>query len=513
MLTVHLRVNDAATGKPTPVRLQVTGPDGTFYAPLGRSAEFPTGRGEAVGGHLRLGREKWVYTDGSCEVKLPAGVPLRVRATKGPEYGPLDQTVTLGPGQMALRFAVERRSELATDGWVSGDTRCHFLAPHAALLEAAAEDLDVVNLLAVVHPVASLDGTAYPLAPDLLAFSGQAPALESHGRLVAVNTLNAHPVLGKVGLLYSHRPVFPLAFGGDEDTDDWSVCDWCDQCHRKGGLVVWVDAFRQGVGPVGGEALAAAVLGKVDAIEFVGDPKQQAFLPWVYGLWDAGFPIPLAGGSGKDSNRVPLGCPRTYANVLPSPDREAGGALTGAPSSPGTPYKAWVEAVRAGRTFVTNGPVVRLDVASRGPGDTVDAAGPHPVRASAASLTRFDKLELVAAGAVIAAAGATNSGPGGVWTAELEVPHAPTESGWVAARCIGGFDPLLPPGVLVFAHTSPVWVRVGGKPSARRKAALAPIRQAVEQTREWVETQGRFASPRAKQHLLDLCDAALERLS
>src|SRR5689334_13978039 len=109
MLTVHLRINDAATGKPTPVRVRVSGPDGTHYAPLGRFAEFPMGRNEAVGGCLAVGRERWFYTDGACEIPLPAGVPLRVQATKGPEYKPLDQTVTLGAGQMALRFAVERQ--------------------------------------------------------------------------------------------------------------------------------------------------------------------------------------------------------------------------------------------------------------------------------------------------------------------------------------------------------------------------------------------------------------------
>jgi hypothetical protein len=40
-LTVHLRVNDAATGQPTPVRLRISGPDGQTFAPLGRLTRFP----------------------------------------------------------------------------------------------------------------------------------------------------------------------------------------------------------------------------------------------------------------------------------------------------------------------------------------------------------------------------------------------------------------------------------------------------------------------------------------
>jgi hypothetical protein len=478
MLTVHLRINDAATGKPTAVRLSVTGPDGTTYAPLGRFVDFPTGRGEGVGGHLRLGRERWCYVDGSCEVKLPAGVPLRVRATKGPEYRPLDQTVTLGPGQIALRLAVERFTDHRADGWYSGDTRCHGLAPHAALLEAAAEDLDVVNVLAAVKPVASLDGTAYPLAPDLLAFSGQAAALEAHGRLVAVNTMNAHPALGKVGLLYSHRPVFPLTFG-DEDTDDWSVCDWCDQCHRKGGLTVWVEPFHHEAGLLGGEALVAAVLGKIDVIEVGGRPRKQPLLPWVYRLWNAGFLVPLVGGSGKDSNRVPLGRSRTYARP--------------APGEPFT-YKAWVTAVRAGRTFVTGGPLLSLDGDGRGPGETVDAAGAVRVRVGGQSLAPLDKVELVCNGEVVAA------DPAG-----LDVTMPVTGSCWLAARCRTADED-------GFAHSSPVIVRVNGMPPPRRPDAVAAIRRSVDEAREWVEAQGRFADPKARQHLLDLCGEAVRRL-
>ena len=80
MLNVHLRINDAATSQPTPVRLCVSGPGGTVFAPLGRTLDFPAGCNEDVGGHLRCGRERWYATPGACEVALPSGVPLRVRA-------------------------------------------------------------------------------------------------------------------------------------------------------------------------------------------------------------------------------------------------------------------------------------------------------------------------------------------------------------------------------------------------------------------------------------------------
>ncbi|HEX4591448.1 MAG TPA: hypothetical protein VH120_16045, partial [Gemmataceae bacterium] len=88
---VHFRINDAATGKPTPVRLRVTDAAGNYYAPYGRSTEFATGVGEDVGGNLLVGRERWTYIDGTCEIGVPPG-ELTIQATKGPEYKPLRQT-------------------------------------------------------------------------------------------------------------------------------------------------------------------------------------------------------------------------------------------------------------------------------------------------------------------------------------------------------------------------------------------------------------------------------------
>lgn len=501
MLTVHIRVTDTASGRPTPVRLRITGPDGAFYVPFGRSIDFPTGRGESVGGHLLLGAERWVYADGSCEMQLPTGVPLRVQAWKGPEYQPVDQTVTLGPGQMAIRLAVKRRSDIRADGWYPGDTRCHFLPPHAALLEAAAEDLDVVNVLATPLTQLTQDGKICTTVPDLLGYSGQSPALSADdslsgaegerargGRLVAVNTLNTHPVLGRVGLLHTHRPVFPLTFGPPDETDDWSVCDWCDQCHRKGGLAVWVDAFRTETLP--GEALVALILGKIDAIELDSHPRRHSLLPVWYRLLDAGLQVPLVGGSGKDSNRIALGAVRTYARLM------SGESLT---------YKNWIEAVRAGRTFATNGPLLSFAVEGARPGETIDLPGTRSirVRATVNGTTLTGRLEVVMGSKILS----TAEESGGF---SLEIECSPTESAWVAARYTGSPPP--PATDLSFAHTSPVYIRIGGQSLSARPEAVAALQRSVEEVAEWVNTLGRFHEPKKQAHLLELCRQAGAKL-
>ena len=61
-LPVHIRVNDTATGQPTPVRIRFEA-QGRSFAPFGRLDVFPTASGVDVGGHLQLGSQKFYYID------------------------------------------------------------------------------------------------------------------------------------------------------------------------------------------------------------------------------------------------------------------------------------------------------------------------------------------------------------------------------------------------------------------------------------------------------------------
>jgi hypothetical protein len=151
-----------------------------------------------VGGNLLLGQEEYAYVDGTCEIELPAG-QISLAGSKGPEYQPFREEVLLTPGQLSLRFEIKRWTNLRERGWYSGDVLARFLTPHGALLEGAAEDLAVVNLLALEYMdwhqfIEDYSGSDYrdPLlgeprsrprlykqVSNILAFSGQRPALEA----------------------------------------------------------------------------------------------------------------------------------------------------------------------------------------------------------------------------------------------------------------------------------------------------------------------------------------------
>jgi hypothetical protein len=497
--------------------MHISGPAGEYYAPLGRQVDFPTGRNEVVGGHLYLGGKKFAYIDGACEIKLPTEVPLTVEITKGPRYLPIHETVTLGKGQIALRLSVQPALEPEGGDWVAADARAHFLTPDAAKLESQAEDVHWLNLLATVQHFPSTDGHLYRTAPSLLEFSGQETLLNG----IVVNTFNTHPTLGKLALLNCHRPVYPLTSGGD-DCDDWSLSDWCGQCHRKKGLVVWSDAFRSDTGLVGGEGLICAILGMVDAIEFDARDRSPPLLPWWYRLLNAGFRIPIVGASGKDSNRIPLGALRTYTPACHSPSRDPKGAV--GISGPHAPredslhaeredhYSQWIEHVRAGRTSVSNGPIVHLEM---------DRARSRVI-AKAVSSIPFDRLELVANGEVIAQSNMDES-----MRSEIVLDKLPPEGGWIAARCHGPKSTIYPLQP-VFAHTSAIELPsrhvqpVAGQPAHSRpvapqpdclRKAIPPLRRCVEETQTWIEQYGRFENPRSKEQYLRRCELALSELT
>jgi hypothetical protein len=348
-------------------------------------------------------------------------------------------------------------------------------------LEAKAEGLSLVQLLAIETAIPSLDGHTYASAPHIHGFSGQDVALVSETAKLAINTCNYHPVLGKVSLLHAHRIIYPLMFGGTDYSDDWSLCDWCDQCHRKGGLTVWSDVPEPAHG---GEALIALILGKIDALEIHFLHKKAPILPFIYQLYNAGCTVPLVGASAKDSNRHVLGMPRTYVQL---------------PANTDLTLANWVAAIKAGRCYVTNGPLLDYSVTGN---------GPYHIQAIATSITAFERLELVENGVVTTSQTATLTDQ--KWTARIDMIYQPQGPTWLALRVLGTSSTNLNPEQPVFAHTSPILF--SQTPEARSRA-IRSLQDMVKKTTEWVRDQGRFTDDKYRMRLLTYCQQAEDTLS
>ena len=495
MQTVHVRVNDAATGKPTPCRIRFTDAEGRYYAPFGRLTDFAVNDWAVdVGGNVMAGYDAYAYIDGACEVRLPAGV-IRVQVSKGFEYRPIDEQVLLAAGKLALRFAVPRWADMPREGWYAGDSWAHFMTPHAAQLEAAAEGLAVVDLLACETLLWGSEGRQCNAIPNILAFSGQQPALERSGHQVVVNTLNTHDRLGRLALLNCHRPVFPLTFGGPDGVDNWTLADWCDQCHRKGGLVVGHNFFGNYERHPHGEVLPNLILGRIDALLMNSgfEHSQNPILSDWHSLLNAGFRVPVVGGSGKMDNMTVLGRQRTYARL------QSGQELT---------YKNWTEAVRAGRSFVTNSPILSFLVNGQESGVLIDLPGSSAsihIQAGAESLLPFDRLEVVYNGSVVAHAKPTGS----PYKAALETDIALSSPGWLAARCWGPFRDDWQDWI--GAQTSPIYVQVAGQGPRPSVETVAPLLDKMDKMLDWV-ARGARCDDQQRQRLAGIFEAARQEL-
>src|SRR6185295_8800781 len=146
--------------------------------------------------------------------------------------------------------------------------------------------------------------------------------------------------------------------------------------------------------------------------------------------------------------RGPVGMNRVFVNV------GAGRPLA---------YRAFLDALKAGRTFVTNGPLLTFTLEGRDVGDEIALpAGEHTLRARVIlrSIAPVDRLEIVSNGAVVATVPLDASRT----RADATVPLTVSGSAWFTLRASapGAVEPVL--DIYPFATTSPIYVTVGGRP-------------------------------------------------
>jgi hypothetical protein len=125
----------------------------------------------------------------------------------------------------------------------------------------------------------------------------------------------------------------------------------------------------------------------------------------------------------------------------------------------------WFAAVKAGRTFVTSGPMLDFTVNGERPGAELKLkpGDKLKVKAEAEGLMAEPRyLELVEQGEVVARA------PRGGRKLALETELTVQHSTWLAVRAAG-------------AHTTPVYVRVGAEPTWKRAAVGELVRVRLEQ--------------------------------
>jgi len=438
----------------SPARVSVTGADGRSFAPddAWRHADDGFDRRE------RRFEYGYFHTAGNSVLTLPAG-RYEVEVSRGPVHRVERRTIEVGAGRTAaLSVTLRPLSDLTAGGWRSADLHVHMNyggtyrnTPRYLAFQARAEDLDLVENL-IVNKEGRIPDIEYPVGKD--------PA--STATTVIVHDQEYHTsVWGHVGLLGLKDHVLLPGYAGYQGTPAASLAptnaEVADLARRQGGVVGYVHPFDSDpdpsdtTHPLTAEFPVDLALGKVayyEAMGFVDDPMATAHV-W-YRALNCGFRLPAGAGTDAMANfaslRGPVGMNRVYVHT--------GGAVG---------QRVMLDSLLAGRTFVTNGPLLELTVGGRAAGQEARlpaAAREVETRVRLWSNVPVDHLEVVSNGRVVVEIPTAGDHTHADTTLRLPLEG----SAWflLRARTDRAVYPVL--DLYPYATTSPVYVIRDGAP-------------------------------------------------
>jgi TolB protein len=456
-------------GEPTGTRVHLTASDGKFYAPADEYARMPQ--------RARVGA---FHHEGSFSVELPVG-EARLTAVKGFEHVPAQRTVNIRPGQTTeVAVELEELIDMEELGWYNGSTHVHanyggnlHNSLENLMMMSEAEDQDIV-----LEQIANKDNRI--LDYQYFVPGGGAHPLSTDDRVLVVGQEYRPPFYGHAFMFGMREHLVSPFTTGYEGTAIESLypsnTDMFRKAKRQGAYTGYVHSFYTGdplEGDLGGAKgfVVDAALMTADAVEW--SSSQNGWAP-VYAVWNNGLRPALVGGEDSISNlhTTPLvGSVRTYVRI---PDGELS-------------MGAWLEGMKSGHAFMTNGPLVLFEMDGRGPGETLDLAAGDEVIATLEvfSVTPLERAEIVFNGDVVASVPFT----GDRTRLSFERSFRPSESGWYHVRVNGAEGESFPMDIAwVQAATNPVWIQMDGAPVRSVEAAdyaIAWIDKLQAMAAEW----------------------------
>ena len=451
---LRLTVVDAA-GRLMPARVSIAASDGRSFAPDDAWHHADDGFDRKQ----RAFEYGYFHTRGSSIVTAPPG-QVEVEVSRGPEYRVFRRTLTLAAdSSQTLRIVLNRLVNLPGTGWYSADLHVHMNyggayrnTPAYLAQQARAEDVHLIENLIV-----NKEGRI----PDVGYFTGRPDPVSTPSTLIVHDQEYHTSFWGHTGLLGLTRNLILPGYSAYANTaaasPDPSNAQVFDQAHAQRGLTGYVHPFDSDPDPsdtskaLTNELPVDVALGKVDYYEAVGFVDDYAATAKVwYRLLNCGFQLPAGAGTDAMANfaslRGPVGMNRVFAKL----------------TAPFT-HQRWLAALKAGRTFATNGPLLGFTLNGRDPGSEL-ALRPRDqevvANVSLKSNVPVDHLEIVRNGAVIATV--PLSGDRTSATARIRLPVR--GSGWylLRARGDGPAYPVL--DVYPYATTSPIYVTVARQP-------------------------------------------------
>lgn len=478
--TLTGKVCDADTGELVPARIYIQNADGKwFFAKSadksGSAVTYQKTRGDkSAENHTALSAHPF-------EVDLPPG-KYTLTVERGKEYLTAEQTIEVGTEPLKVEIKLKRWIDMAAKGWYSGDTHVHrTLAdlPTAML----ADDLNVaLPLTSWVTKSDTPPGQSDRNQP------AEAKLIEVTPKHVIwpLNTeYEIFTVQGKqhtLGAFFALNQKKPLTKGVPR------VGPIAAEVHEQRGLldldkhnwpwsmmlvpVMEVDLFELANNHHWRTEFAFRGWGEPIPryMNLPTDPMAMEEKHWTdfgfqnyYALLNCGFRLMPSAGTASGVHPVPLGWNRVYVQC-----------------HGGFSYSAWMDGLGKGRTFITNGPMLSVSVNELPAGTSFqqrDATKTYEIKARADSLGRPLRLEIVQDGRVVPSEVVGQAKSAGAPTFVIrEATVQVEESTWFIARCYE----TMPDGREGFAHSSPFFIDVAGKPIRPRKAEVEYLIDRIE---------------------------------
>lgn len=456
--TIEVKVIDKNSKKPLNARVYAWGSNDSIYAARDCIA-------------YRY-QKRWIQSIGNTgfhfttinngfTVDLPQG-KAKIIIEKGKEFRPIVKEVIVKSGKIVqLVIELDRWMDMAKLGWYSGDMHVHRSLKEMDSIMLA-ENLNV----AIVQTYWNSELEEKGLETVTNQYLNRA---DSNGTVQIDNThiflMTGHEIEGKPGALLSHitgKDNLPLKGNNEANKNNTSTfLNLINQAKKLGDYIsiekpfykeghVWLANgadFTQLVNNHHNhEGFHPAVKTKKTELKSDYPEGELGYTLFIcdlyYGYLNCGFNIMPTAGSASGVLANPIGFNRIYAKV--------DGELT---------MQKWLEEVKSGHSFVTNGPMLLTTFNGKQAGETITSIQGTTVliESTIYSDIPIEKVEIVKNGKVVA----TDSNVqlnGESAKINFEIPF--DESGWMAVRCFEKRDD----NNTRLAHTAPFFVKIPNKP-------------------------------------------------
>lgn len=482
-VTIQGRIIDAATNEPVAARLYLQDGSGKWHFATSAAAEgtaipYDRFRSERVNEmHVTLSAHPFTAT-------VPAG-KFTITVERGKEYLPLTQEFTAGDGEtVEIELKLQRWVRMTKRGWYSADMHIHrSLAemPNVVLAEDLNLAFPLSHWVTGAYDVPSITNRVPDPAPapEPIAVDDEhlIYPLNTEYEIFTVNgkshTLGAVLILGQKTVLDRGLP--PLKPIADRAHAEGALLDL--EKHSWPWSVAIVPVMKIDLFELANNHVWRTEFGfpqwTIEALSphMKLDLDDQGFTEWgwiefglktYYGLLNCGLRLRPCAGTAAGVHPVPAGFGRVYAH----PD----GEFT---------YDNWLAALKAGRSFVTTGPMLDVRFNDEFPGQEFDSPGPFTCRitGTAESPVPLDRIEVVVDGDVARTLAPDNTARDeGGYLHRLDARVRLERSGWIAVRCFERH----PEKRIRFAHTAPVHVTIPNQPPRPKRADVEYFIQMVE---------------------------------